>query len=82
MQTNLLQSKSNSAALYADVPIHQLLDVEFSKLNINELDQFITHLTQVQHAPAARRSVTKKESKALSKGQKHETVDDTFAHLL
>lgn len=79
---NLLQSKTNSADLFSDVPIHQLLETDFNKLNDNELDALIAQLTQVQHAPAARRSIAKKESKSLAKGTKHETTADAFAHLL
>lgn len=79
---NLLQSKTNSADLFSDVPIHQLLDVEFTTLNDNELDALIAQLNQVQHAPAARRSIAKKESKSLAKGKKHETTSDAFSHLL
>lgn len=81
-QMNLLQSKTNSADLFSDVPIHQLLDVDITKMNNNELDALISHLGQLQHAPAARRSIAKKESNSLKKGTKHETTADAFSHLL
>jgi len=79
---DLLKSKTNSADLFSDVPIHQLLTADFTTFNDNEIDAYIAQLTQVQHAPAARRSIAKKESTSLSKGKKHETTTDTFAHLL
>ncbi len=79
---NLLQSKTNSADLFNDVPIHQLLDADITKMTTGELDAFISHMGQIQHAPAARRSIAKKESKSLKKGTKHETTADTFSHLL
>ncbi len=78
---NLLQSKSNSAELYADVPIHQLLDADFSKMSIPEIDAYIAHMGQIQHNPAARRSVAKKESASMKKGKKHETTEVAFSHL-
>lgn len=78
---NLLQSKSNSADLFSDTPIHQLLDMELTDMTPAQLDAFIEHTTRIQHQPAARRATHKKESTAIKKGTKHETTETAFAHL-
>ena len=79
---DLLQSNTFSHELYADVPVHQLLDIDITKLSPKELNAYIEKLDTVKHAPATRKAVARKESRAISKGTAHETIDKTLAHLL
>lgn len=79
---NLLQQKTQSAALFADVPLHQLLEVDYTKMSEAERRALVEHLTQISHTPAARRAVVKKESKAISTKGKYEHTAEAFSHLL
>lgn len=81
MNLNLLQSKTNSGSLFADVPIHQLLEKPLEAMTPAELDAFIEHTATIIHSPATRRATTKKEAKAIKKGDKHETNQDRLSHL-
>lgn len=62
--------------------MHQLLDMDITALNPNELRAFIERLDAVKHAPAARRAIVKKEAAAIKKGKSHETIDQVLAHIL
>lgn len=78
----LLESKTNSDALFQDVPFHQLVEQDITQMNDAQLAALLNTTRMRRVSPSERRVANSNAVKRLTGKKAAKPVSENFSHLI